>query len=401
LFVLFGLLLIHGEDVGYVPATPPPDTHATCKMNTSSYPPPSDHKIGWYTIDLDIAAHDRWTQVILDNLDGLKALIDQVFSHLDDKVVNDLLNIIEGNEVEILSRYPNDYGEEIQGIADVSGIEVSKLIIYNAAYELLGACTSIVAQDTTGHMYHGRNLDFGLGPGFNFSDGQWELTNALRPVLFNANMTKNGQTLYKATFFAGYVGLLTGVRQNAMTMSVNSRFDNNYDKYLLEWFKNTNDESQWLSFTTRIAMESYNDYNNAVNYLSKVSYIGPSYIIIGGPLINQGAVITLGPNLTLVDVWSIPNGEPTNMKDVTPWYVVETNYDYWQQPPAIDDRIYPAEDCMNKVGSANIELQTLFNVLNGHPNLNRLTTYTALMDCKEGHLESYRQYCDERDCSPW
>jgi len=186
-----------------------------------------------------------------------------------------------------------------------------------------------------------------------------------------------------------------------MTVTVDSRFDNNYDKYLKDWFLNPNDTDQWLTFSTRNALETYNNYNSGLNYLSKVSYIGPAYIILGGNQVNQGAVITVGPNSTLLDVWDIPHGLPANDSLVTPWYVLETNYDHWNQPPWFDDRRYPAEDCMNEIGSANISLPNMYNVLNGLPNRNRLTTYTALMNCEEGHLESYRQYCTEIECSPW
>jgi acid ceramidase len=368
---------------------------------TPAYPPPANRTIPWFQINLDVTPHDRWNEVVTFFDEGINAVIDEIFEHLDWRVINDLLAAIQGNEAEILARYPNGYGEEIQGISDLTGIETAKLILLNAAYELLGVCTSIVAQDTNGNVYHGRNLDFGLGLAFNFSDFQWGLTEALRPILFNAEMMKNNQTLYKATFFAGYVGVLTGVRKQAMTITVDSRFDNNYDKYLLDWFLNPDDTDQWLTFTTRNAIETYNTYNDALNYLSKEPYIGPAYIIIGGSQVNEGSVITLGPNHTLVDVWSIPHGLPTNDSSVTPWYVLETNYDHWNQPPWFDDRRYPAEDCMNEIGSANITLPNLYNVLNGLPNRNRLTTYTALMDCAEGHLESYYQYCTEIDCSPW
>jgi len=276
------------------------------------------------------------------------------------------------------------------------------LILINAAYELGGMCTSIVGQDTNGNVYHGRNLDFGMMLGFNHSaDHQWLLTDLLRPCLFNANMTKNNVTLYKATFFAGYVGVLTGVRQGVLTTTVDSRFDNNYDKYLLEWFLNPNDPAQWLTFTTRIALEEYDNYDAAAQYIAASDLIGPAYIIVGGPDVNKGAVITKGPNNTLLDVWTIPNGLPANNSHVKPWYVLETNYDHWKDVPWYDDRRYPAEDCMNEIGSANFTLPALYNVLDGMPNRNRLTTYTALMDCKTGYLEAYRQYCDEKDCPPW
>ena len=56
---------------------------------------------------------------------------------------------------------------------------------------------------------------------------------------------------------------------------------------------------------------------------------------------------------------------------------------------------------MDEIGTENINHETLFNVLNGKPNRNRLTTYTALMDVAEGTLDAWRQYCDDPDCSPW
>ena len=198
-----------------------------------------------------------------------------------------------------------------------------------------------------------------------------------------------------------YIGVLTGIRKNAFTVTVDSRYDNNYDKYLLDWLKNPKDNSQFLTFTTRLAMETYDNYNNALSFIEDTSFIGPAYIIMGGVDINNGGVVTIGPNMTLLNYWDIPNGLPSNNSDITPWYVLETNYDHWEQPPWFDDRRYPAEDCMNEIGSNNINLETLYNVLNGLPNRNRLTTYTALMDCKEGHIESYKQYCDQPGCSPW
>jgi len=205
----------------------------------------------------------------------------------------------------------------------------------------------------------------------------------------------------KQLFFAGYIGVLTGVREGAMTITVDSRYDNNYDKYLLDWFKNPNDTSQFLTFATREAMETYNNYEEAVNFILGTSFVGPSFIIMGGSHPYQGCVCTMGPNRTLANYWDIAHGLPANDTEQNPWYVLETNYNHWDQPPWFDDRRYPAEDCMNIVGPNNINIETLYNVLDGIPNRNRLTTYTALMFCETGHLQSSKQYCDELDCPPW
>merc|ERR1712025_1402282 len=91
---------------------------------------------------------------------------------------------------EYLELFPKDWGDEIRGIATTLDHDIGDIFLYNIAYELFGLCTSIVAQDSTGHLYHGRNLDFGLWPAVNWTDVQWDLTEDLRDILFNANFTK-------------------------------------------------------------------------------------------------------------------------------------------------------------------------------------------------------------------
>ena len=82
--------------------------------------------------------------------------------------------------------------------------------------------------------------------------------------------------------------------------------------------------------------------------------------------------------------------------------MLETNYDHWDAPPIVDDRRTAALDCMdNYVTSTGVSKKALYNVLHASPNRNRLTTYTALMDCKEGTLEASNQYCWESDCVVW
>ena len=147
--------------------------------------------------------YDRWQEVSTIYKEKIIDLIDFLFG-FDTIVSKDLLPLIQANANEILARMPNDYGVEIEGIAAVTGVELADLIFVNMAYEIFGLCTSIVAESASGTMYHGRNLDFGLYPGVNWTDVQWGLTEKLRPCLFNARMMKNGQVLYSGVFFARY-----------------------------------------------------------------------------------------------------------------------------------------------------------------------------------------------------
>ena len=57
--------------------------------------------------------------------------------------------------------------------------------------------------------------------------------------------------------------------------------------------------------------------------------------------------------------------------------------------------------CMDEVGQKGVGWYSLYNVLNGIPNRNRLTTYTTLMDTTTGDFVAWKQYCTETECIPW
>ncbi len=56
--------------------------------------------------------------------------------------------------------------------------------------------------------------------------------------------------------------------------------------------------------------------------------------------------------------------------------------------------------CMQELGQSNVAFPGLFNVLSGKPNLNSLTTYTALMHVATGEVQSFLQYCPQ-PCPLW
>ena len=52
-----------------------------------------------------------------------------------------------------------------------------------------------------------------------------------------------------------------------MTLTIDTRFDDNMDKYLEAWIKTPDDDNQLLVMTTRYVMETYDDYGKAFDYL--------------------------------------------------------------------------------------------------------------------------------------
>jgi len=366
-----------------------------CRM-TPAYPPPQNDSIPWAVLNLDLSPQDRWAAIVSPLSAQIKTLISTVTQFVPPKVLNAILERCDNNAPEeFLNRFPSPYGDEISGIAAATQIPVCEIILYNIFYEVTGLCTSIVVQNSDGHIYHGRNLDFGISPAWDKKNDTWRMTEALRPLLLNIEFQTQEKTVFKTTQYAGYVGVLTAMRPGAFSLSVDSRFNADLDKFLVEWLFNKQDTANWLAFSTRTVMENYEDFTSAVTALTSMTMIGPSYIIVGGMMPGEGVVITNAPNMThALDVWPIARGRPEH----APFYVIETNYDHWMPPPKFDNRRTPAEDCLNSIGADNIDLPTLYNVLHALPNRNKLTTYTALMDVAMGTLSSSLQFCYEPDC---
>ncbi len=75
------------------------------------------------------------------------------------------------------------------------------LLVLRLGYEVTDDCTSIVAQTPDGKILHARNLDFGIGMGF---------TESLREATIEVEFQRGGKTVFYATTFAGFVGVLSG-----------------------------------------------------------------------------------------------------------------------------------------------------------------------------------------------
>ncbi|KAM6980801.1 N-acylethanolamine-hydrolyzing acid amidase-like [Aplochiton taeniatus] len=252
---------------------------------------------------------------------------------------------------------PQPYAGEIRGMAKHFGASISDIILLNFAYEMSAFCTSIVAQDTHGRVYHGRNLDYPH--------------DVLRNLTVDIAFLKNGEVAYSGTSFAGYVGLWTGQSPKKFTISGDERGKNHW----WEWWRNFvsafllgRSPVSWLVRETFAEAENFQD---AVMRLAKIPIITGVYYIVGGVQAGEGVVITRdrkGP----ADIWPLDvlNGG---------WYRVETNFDHWLPPPKKDHRRDAANKALNTTGQDNINTDTLYKVLSVFPVCNGITVYTTIM----------------------
>ena len=238
-------------------------------------------------------------------------------------------------------------------------------------------------------------MDFGLWPALDLKNGQfWRLTEVLRPTIVNVEFVRSKKLLFRATVFAGSVGLHTASKPGAFSLSLDSRFDNNDDLGLLRWIEQKQtDYDQEITMLTRKVFQDATDYPEAFEALNNTKVIGPAYVIVSGVSAGQGAVITkgktdLGDGET-IDVWSLAD----EIRQNNTYFLVETNYDRTGPAPPSDDRRDPAVLCLKELTPAKYNFNGLYNVLEATPNLNRLTTFTALMHAKTGRYETYREFC--------
>ena len=328
---------------------------------------PVDVPVPQYILNLDLSPEERWAHIVKDYAALYPLLIEELYQIIPEPIVVAITSV-----TGVLDQFiPQPYADEIRGIAKYTNSSIGETLMGNLAYDFTafhhgsktkrGACTSILAVDNNGTLFHGRNLDY------TFKD-------LIRNFTINVEFQSKGQTVFKATTFAGMVGVFTGMRPGGMSISLDQRntgeiWSNFYDS-LKTGFHGM------VGVVIRETLADINmNYNDAVSKLTSTRLIAPCFLIIGGPR-AEGVVITRDRSKA-IDVWHLNET----------WYLVETNYDHWKPPPATDNRRDPAIRTLNSIGRSNITADTLFRVLSTPPVLNTATSYTTVMS--SGSLSYY------------
>ncbi|XP_014325976.1 N-acylethanolamine-hydrolyzing acid amidase-like [Xiphophorus maculatus] len=306
-------------------------------------------------VDLDLSPEQRWEHLQeAFNTDLMKKAAQILISS---QVPNWLHKATSPIVMSLEKHIPQPYAGEIRGIASMMKMNLADVVILNFAYEFTAYCTSIVAQDENGNIYHGRNFDFPHS--------------ILRNLTMNVVFFKNGEPAYFGTSLAGYVGLWTGMSPYKFTVSGNQRETQVWSN----WWKNVvsavfvhNFPVSWL---VRVTLEEAKDFEDAVTRLSKTPLITGVYYIVGGVRAGEGVVITRdqkGP----ADIWPL---EPLNGG----WYRVQTNFDHWLPPPKRVNRRDVVRKKLDAVGQNRICMDKLYQVLSLPRVCLRTTIYTTIM----------------------
>jgi len=326
-------------------------------------------------VNLDMPPESRWTEIcsmpsVKSNLQYLYQIIQELLPG-HGKIIGEI-----GQKLNDYY-YPTNYAQEVRGCATAAGIDYGWLALFQIGYEVTDTCTSIISQALDGTVYHARNLDFGAGMGF---------TATLKNATVQVDFQKGGKTVFTATTFGGYIGVLSAVKQGAFSATVDTRF---HAKGWTQIFNEIidaieNRHASLVSFLLRDVFTDETDFSSALKRLSNTPLIADVYYILGG--LKEGAVISRN-STKAVNVWMLDSAAGR-------WFEVETNYDHWLPPPWYDDRRDPANQHMTQMGRAAITEPHLLDILGMKPTINLQTTYSIVACATTGFYECYVRWCE-------
>ena len=235
-----------------------------------------------------------------------------------------------------------------------------------------GLCTSVVAVNKAGKMFHGRNLD-------------WNIPTAVRSMIADIHYQRSGKTVFIGTTVVGFVGTFNGMIPGVATVSIDAR--DKGGKILGNLLQMLLHKSRTPCQNMRMVLQDpkSTSFEAVVAGLSSGEQVDQNYFIVGGAKAGQGAVISRD-RTKAKDVWYLGRNA-TSSNDG--WYRLQTNYDHWNPVPKADDRRTPGELNMDKMGQSFTSLDTLFkDVIHVWPTYNHHTDYTVMMSASDNSYES-------------
>lgn len=176
-----------------------------------------------FTIDLSLPPEQRYLEVCAAFQEEIHGLVP-----LFDEVVGEIARVIPLKWLKRLSRlllrrvYDSEENRELKGISQATGVDMYLLVCFNVLLDLFMGCSSggAAIRNEKGNgskMVHFRTLDWGMP--------------SLRQVVVQLDFKTeaDGPVVASSITYAGYVGVLTGVRRD-FSVSLNFRPSRN-DKF--------------------------------------------------------------------------------------------------------------------------------------------------------------------------
>jgi len=220
-----------------------------------------------------------------------EAFVEAINEVLNNKAIKAFVPFFKklvGSEFEARRLFGDEQYREGKGVAKAMGVDFADVALVGAFYDLFAdggsplfqnkACTGVVAQSSTGEIFHGRNLDY-------------PFKGALSKIVLAVDFQRNGTTLFSAVTFGPNPTFNTAVKYGVISVTHNERDTSN----ILENMWDVLIRGRLATFAAiRQSMETIDSFVDAVEFFSTVKLPAASYFILGGTKAGEGAVITRG-----------------------------------------------------------------------------------------------------------
>ena len=133
-----------------------------------------------YNIDLDLPPEQRWINITKKYAKYTPTIVADIRS----KIPAFAMPFAEQLALKMDEHFPEPFPGEMRGVSEGLNMSLADTILLNIFYDLSAFCTSIVAQDKDGNIFHGRNLDYAFSKG-------------LRNMTFISNFQSKGELVNK------------------------------------------------------------------------------------------------------------------------------------------------------------------------------------------------------------
>ena len=308
-----------------------------------------------YKFDLDLPESERWLPILKDYKDIIKGIEKEIDEELYDTC---------GLSLKLFAlKYATKWNyithhDELKCIAKETGIDLGKIVAMQFMYEQNACCTSIVVEDEkTRFPIHIRTMD-------------WD-AKFLKKLVIELEFYKDKKPIFIATTWAGYVGVLTAMRIDAYSLSVNYRETENPS--LWTNLKQIVNKEWTVGFFIRNLLENRDSYYGATKELQSTQLCAPCYFIIAGLYIDDGMIIIRDCDKTV---------RTFKLSDMS---LVQTNVDHHTfktQNNILEsfERGVMAEKMLSDTKKHDEEL--LWKITNTKPITNDETIYTTFMSAR-------------------
>lgn len=216
-----------------------------------------------FTIDLDKAPRDRWTELITHFKSDCLAAINHLDAEVNSTFLGKTLSMVATSAASVYLMTGNVlYKDEIESIAGILGIPAQQVLLAQLSYEMHSCCSSIVVNCDGTNMFY-RTMD-------------WPL-DYLKKLTCKLDFKRNGRVIFTSISWAGFIGILTAMVPSKYAISVNFRTS---DGNLLGNAKRCLTMSWPTGYLVRELLEMELSYDDLIYQLQACHLISPCYFTV-------------------------------------------------------------------------------------------------------------------------